>query len=161
MVKICGIDTGLHGAIVCIDGKNVTILDTPIMANGKGKNDYDIAAMRVALIELAPDRILLERAQAMPGQGTVSMFTTGMGYGIWKGLIGGLQIPLQLIHPRVWQKLMFVGCNGDTKDISYQVGSSLYPQIAGQLKGPRGGLKDGRCDALMIAEYGRRTYTAS
>ena len=170
-MKICGIDTGLKGAIAVIDEikswsldsgmsseNRVSVLDTPIMATGKGKNEYDIPAMRDLLIEINPTIVFLERSQPMPGQGVVSMWSTGLGFGIWKGLIIGLKLPLQVVHTRTWQKALFEGFRGDTKDISYQIASSLFPGVANDLKGPKGGLKDGRCDALLIAEYGRRIY---
>ena len=37
---------------------------------------------------------------------------------------------------------------------SYAIASQLFPEA--KLLGPRGGLRDGRCDALLIAEWGRR-----
>ena len=37
---------------------------------------------------------------------------------------------------------------------SYKIASALFPTA--DLKGKRGGKKDGRSDAILIAEYGRR-----
>ena len=40
----------------------------------------------------------LEKVQAMPGQGSSSMFGFGVSYGIIQGVIGALGIPVVLLH---------------------------------------------------------------
>lgn len=54
--------------------------------------EYDVPGL-VAL--LAPStgsqaRVGLEEVQAMPGQGTRSMFQVGFGFGVWLGILGAL-----------------------------------------------------------------------
>lgn len=46
----------------------------------------------------------LEEVHAMPGQGVTSMWTFGEHYGMLKGLLYGLQIPLIPVRPKDWQK---------------------------------------------------------
>jgi hypothetical protein len=160
-MKFVGIDNGLHGAVVCIfdDKSAATTLsfhDTPTLSVKRSDDEYDEAKMREVLLQIKPDYVCLEKSQAMPKQGVVSMHKTGTGYGIWRGLLAGLQIPYEIVGPKTWQKEFFQGRSGDTKTLAYQVASSIFPTYADQLKGPKGGLKDGRCDALLLAEYGRR-----
>ena len=38
---------------------------------------------------------MLEEAQAMPGQGTRSMFTCGLGMGVWLGVLAGVPAVLE------------------------------------------------------------------
>ena len=47
---------------------------------------------------------------------------------------------------------------GKEKDASVYRAQQLFPLA--QLVGPRGGKYDGRAEALLIAEYGRRQQTA-
>ena len=57
------------------------------------------------------------------------------------------------VTPKVWQK--YIGVTAKGKAIKKQVAKIaqyLYPQA--ELHGKRGGLLDGRSDALMIAYYG-------
>ena len=46
----------------------------------------------------------LEKVHAMPGQGTVSMFTFGETFGIWQGILEALHIPFEMVTPGKWQK---------------------------------------------------------
>jgi len=42
------------------------------------------------------------------------------------------------------------------KVAAVQVAQRVFPMAAAQFVGPRGGLLDGRAEAALIAEYGRR-----
>jgi hypothetical protein len=53
--------------------------------------------------------IYLEHAQAMPKQGTVSMFNYGKNFGTLLGVISCLSISHTIVKPRHWQKAAFVG----------------------------------------------------
>jgi len=160
-VKIGGIDPGLSGALAIKSGKDFNIFEKYTIDIGT-KHDYDIPLMRRLLSDNRPDVVYIEAQQAMPGQGVSSMFKIGYGFGIWLGLLAGLEIPYQIVRPVTWQKEMFAGyTKSDTKDLSYKISSQLYPHIASLLKGPRGGLRDGICDAVLIATYGERKYGGS
>jgi len=45
--------------------------------------------------------VVLEEAQAMPGQGTRSMFTMGVGFGVWLGMVGTLGLAHTRASPRL------------------------------------------------------------
>ena len=95
----------------------------------------------------------LEKSQAMPDQGGVSNFNYGMGFGILQACAVCNSIPLNLIHPVTWKKAIMFG-QGKEKDAAVYRAQQLFPGIV--FRGPRGGLLDGRAEALLIAEYGRR-----
>jgi crossover junction endodeoxyribonuclease RuvC len=152
---VAGIDVGLDGALVINSGAGLTARATPTL--GSGKRSYDLQSMRALLSESGAEQVFIERAQAMPGQGVTSMFSTGFGYGIWQGLLAGLGIPFEVVSPQRWQKEMFVGVTaGDTKAASALVAQRLRPDIdwrrTPRCKGPH----DGMTDAFCISEYGRR-----
>jgi len=93
----------------------------------------------------------LEKVHAMPGQGVTSMFSFGEGYGVWQGILAGLQIPFDLVAPQTWKKHTMRDCSKE-KGASMVKALQLYPQADIRLK-----KHHGRADALLIAEYLRRT----
>jgi crossover junction endodeoxyribonuclease RuvC len=98
---------------------------------------------------------VIEAQQAMPGQGVTSMFSVGQRYGLLTGLLIGLQIPFEAVRPQAWMRALGIPPKAD-KRAHVERALSLFPTA--EVTGPRGGMKDGRADALLIAEYGRRTH---
>lgn len=70
----------------------------------------------------------IEKAQAMPKQGTVSMFNYGVTYGACLGMLKALCIPYQEIHPMKWKK-EFSLVHQD-KQASIDMAKKLFPHIA-------------------------------
>lgn len=97
----------------------------------------------------------VESVHAMPGQGVKSMFTFGQRLGEIEGMLRTFKVGYDLIRPQLWQKECKVVPKSGKKGV-YDAISKLYPNA--DLKGPKGGVKDGRCDALGIAHYIRKTY---
>lgn len=155
-----GIDPGLDGAVAIINGDGeATVYDTPttkIKSGKKNKNMYVESLMADILrqYEVYKVEVTLEKAQSMPKQGVASTFSTGEGYGLWRGILAALQIPYTIITSQKWKKEMMGGM-GKEKSASCYRAQQLFPSV--ELFGPKGGAKDGRGDALLIAEYGRRT----
>lgn len=161
-----GIDPGLNGALVALDPSStvslVTIVDTPTLTvvgkTGK-RREYDTHAMAKALREFddaaEPNEIfaLAELVHAMPGQGVRSMFTMGRGVGVWEGLLCGIGIPFAFVTPQRWKKALMDGMGKD-KDAARLTAMRLFPSIAGSFARKK---DDGRAEAMLIAEYARRT----
>ncbi len=154
-----GVDPGFSGAIAVLDGKKVTVTDTPtykIKSGKKNKNMYNEAMLVAIFSSFDPMsvHIAIEKVHSMPGQGVASMFSMGEGYGLLRGIITALKLPYTLITPQSWKKEMMSG-QGKEKSASCHRAQQLFPTA--ELFGPKGGAKDGRGDALLIAEYCRRT----
>ncbi len=144
-----GIDCGKQGAMAVITPKKSYICPTPSIP------DYDIWKMNMNLRDIASSRVfaMLERAQAMPGQGVVSMFEFGKGYGIWLTLLNTNYIAYQVVHSRVWTNEMLKGSPGEGKERNYLAARKLFPKWIPKLK------KDCQyADALLLAEFARRKY---
>jgi len=148
-MKICGIDPGNKGAICVLDTSDpvrVSILDLH-------KNSiYKIA---IWMHNQQIDTIWIEDVHSLPGMSAKSNFGFGRSIGIVTTLsqivIKGAAI--NTVTPKIWQK--YIGITEKGKQIKTQVaqiGQSLYPNAC--LHGKKGGLLDGRSDALMIAHYG-------
>ena len=97
----------------------------------------------------------------MPGQGVTSMFSMGMGFGIWLGILAALRIPVTRVEPLRWKKEMGIA-GGAEKGASVVRALQLFPacrDLTRQYK--RGGVMldtylHGRADALLISDWGRR-----
>ncbi|OQA73069.1 MAG: hypothetical protein BWY35_00915 [Firmicutes bacterium ADurb.Bin248] len=98
-------------------------------------------------------RVVIERAQPMPGQGVTSTFSTGMGYGIWIGLLGALEIPYSSVRPCEWTRRLLKGVPGEGKARSILLASQTFPGIELVPPGCRKP-RDGRADAACLAYYG-------
>ena len=148
-----GIDPGKAGAIAAIDTRNTILLleDYP-------GDEYACARLVKDFMSVVATsaKAAIERAQSMPQQGVRSMFTYGDNFGVWKGVMCMAEIPYMLPTPQQWQK----GVISKAKDKKPALAAAqrLFPTA--DLVGPRGGAKDGRADALLIADWCRRQFVA-
>ncbi len=84
-------------------------------------------------------------------------FSFGFNLGSVHALLHACGIGFSLVQPKVWQKAIgapskkFLDGEMELKQAIADIAEMLYPQA--ELYGPKGGLKDGRADALMIAHY--------
>lgn len=159
---VIGIDPGLDGALVALvrgSDATITVLDTPTLTvqGPKGnKREYNLASMSEMVRSLAVPgtRAFVEKVHSMPGQGVRSMFSMGVGLGAWLGILAGLQIPYELVTPQRWKKALLPDMGKD-KDASRLRAIQLFPAHANLFARKK---DDGRADAMLIAEYGRRQH---
>ncbi len=156
-MRILGVDGGLDGGIAVLNHNSldyIAPMPTIPAADGK-KREYDLPAIRHLIHDMHPEHAFLERAQAMPGQGGVSMFTIGKNYGIMIGIISCRSIPMTIIHPRTWQKRMFSDlAKMDTKAASAIIAQRLFPNYIFKATVKCSKIHDGMTDAACIAAYG-------
>jgi hypothetical protein len=154
-----GIDPGLHGAVAWLDGerKQVNVRDCPLDGG-----EYDFQAMRDLLSEIGVLHmaVTIEAVHALPHDGRCSAFSFGVGYGAWLALVGGvLRVRPNLVSPQTWKRTMLAGIANDKQAEAKALKQRFQGhEICSQLHGPRGGLRDGRVDALWLAEYARVTW---
>ncbi len=151
-----GIDPGLQGAVAIIDpaGALVALHDTPTLTlrtTRGSKCEYDVPGLVALLAPYAGPQahVVLEEAQAMPGQGVRSMFTCGLGFGVWLGLLGAVGIPYSRVRPQVWKKALSLP--GKDKEQARLRAMQLFP--GADLRRKR---DHGRAEALLLAVYGWR-----
>ena len=85
----------------------------------------------------------------MPGQGVRSMFTVGVGFGVWLGLLGALEIPYTRVQPAVWKRKLALQ-NSD-KETARLLAQQLFPAADLRLK-----KHHDRAEALLLALYGQQ-----
>ena len=113
MTNHIGIDPGLGGALAVIDEacNVIAVHDTPTLtlkASRGAKHEYNLPAMVGLLRPYVGHNthVVLEESQPMPGQGVKSMFTIGLGFGIWLALLAALEIPYERVRPTVWKRAL-------------------------------------------------------
>ena len=146
-----GIDPGLKGAIAVISGGNAMVGDTPV-ANG--------AYLTASMVDLVRDftdgagggRVVaaLEDGIAMPKQSSKATATAFRGIGMWHGILAALGISFEYVRPNQWTKEL--GLVKASKGQHVAKAQQLFPVCAEYLHAS----KDGRADALLIAEWRRR-----
>lgn len=90
----------------------------------------------------------IELVHAMPKQGVTSTFKFGKSYGFLLGLLTAHRIPYQFVRPLVWQTAMKCRTKGD-KNVTKAAAQRLFPEIK---------ITHANADALLLAEYCRRTW---
>lgn len=147
-----GIDPGLNGAIAIIDqaGEFVSVTDLPYV-HDKSLAWVDGDALQIIIsntLSGRPARAYVERVSSMPGQGVASSFAFGCGYGSVLSVLQAMLIGMVLITPAVWKRSYGLG---KEKRASLHKARLTWP-----LADLRLAKHDGRAEALLIAEYGRR-----
>ena len=149
---VCGIDPGANGAIAVLDSTNP---DSVALLDLKSNSICDTWNwLHTEGLALGSSKIWIEDVHSLFGMSAKSNFGFGRNLGtvltIAELLTGHFP---NTVTPKIWQK--YVGVTAKGKDIKKQVAeiaTSLYPTA--NIYGKRGGLLDGRSDALMIAHYG-------
>lgn len=157
MKKILGIDPGLSSGALAVVSRDdasapirfVEVIDVPL-----GESDDGTREVRASVLTFiqnhGPDAAYIERAQAMPAQGSSSGFNYGTAYGALRMAVRGCMVPLTRVESRAWKRAHGFETGAD-KEASRQRALALFPEAAAVLQ--RVGDHD-RAEALLIAWYG-------
>ncbi len=147
---ISAIDPGATGAIAVIDTEiDLSFVhDMPIV-----DKEINIPAVVEILEPLVDPIVIIEVQQSFPRQGVASTFTTGKRYGVLLGIIGTLGLECILVRPATWKKMYSIGRD---KEAACLLAADLYPDH--EYYGKRGGKKDGRAEAILMAHWGKENY---
>ena len=141
---IAGIDPGKRGGITILNNSGQIIETYPMMPICDFPYLADV------------EKCFIEKSQARPNQGVVSMFNYGLHYGEILGLLAAHKIPHVLVSPRTWQPKMLGSkfAKGDSKKAAFLTARKLWPHESFIQTGCRKP-HDGIIDSALIAEYGR------
>lgn len=146
-----GIDPGGKGAVAILDLKGTPVLleDIPYT---KTEKVMDLLALKEMLSDYIskPHHCVLEKCKYTPAIKGSGAFTFGKTIGYTEAFLLMLGVSHELILPMVWKK-SFSLLKQD-KSASIEVAKRMFPTVADKLLKT----KDGRAEALLIAEYCRR-----
>lgn len=164
-MKILGIDPGISGAFVLLNGVEIEHWPMPLTQGAKHREvDFRTVWKLVRDIKrIHPDtHVFLERAVAFR-MGCTSAFNYGRGFAALEIAVGLSGLPFTLIMPGKWTKVMHEGTGAGLKpkQRSKIAVARLYPQHAARLRKLTVAQAEGAIDALLIAGYGFRTLAGS
>jgi crossover junction endodeoxyribonuclease RuvC len=147
-----GIDPGLSGAIgILNEGRYIDVVDMPIVSKGSGsvKNEVDPSGLIKILRDYAPAdeyvMAVLERVNAMPGQGVSSVFSLGDSFGCARSAIAACRFEMTYIAPTQWKKHFKLTSD---KEMSRALAIRMFPDAPLNLK-----KHSDRAEALLMARW--------
>lgn len=157
-----GIDVGKKGAIAFVrveppEQARVEVYAQPLTGT---KPDEQQMVNLLTKRHLPICHAYIERAHAMPKQGSTSAVSFGTLYGMWLGMCAMADISCRVVSAVTWQKVMLAGesRSDGTKAASIRVAKRMFPGVSLLPTDRCRTDSDGMADALLIAEYGRRWY---
>jgi len=153
-ISFLGVDPGVNGGLAVVavaDGAAsvlVECIDIPVVGTG-AKERVDVAAIRNFIDRHRPVRALIERAQAMPRQGSSSGFKYGRAVGAIEATVALCSIPMEIVEPSAWKR--FWHLPGKDKEAARQKAVQLFPGAHAVLARKR---DHGRSEAMLVALYG-------
>ena len=156
-----GIDPGAKGAVcVLLPSEQKAIFvntdDAPVKILKFLKTVAESYDVRV---------IMIERVHSVPQSTAKSNFTFGRNLGTIETVAAITELMVDTVPPKKWQKHIGLVVKPKLtaperkKAIKHGVAAiaeRLYPKV--NIRGPQGGLLDGKSDALMIAHYASQTH---
>ena len=151
---ILGIDPGISGAVAfyypltdIIDAQDVPLISR---LKAKASQEIDAVTLTKMIRSLMPiTAAFVESVHSMPKQGVASSFVFGESFGVIKGVLAALEIPVYFVSPQRWKK--FYGISAD-KEAARALAIRLWPQHSEMFKLKK---HHGRAEAALIAYYGR------
>jgi crossover junction endodeoxyribonuclease RuvC len=154
---VVGVDPGTKGGVAKVaveDGaapQLIEVIDVPTIGTN-AKERVDAIAIRAWISTHDVQHAYIERAQAMPKQGSSSGFKYGRAVGAIEAAIALSGIPVTIVEPSVWKR--FWRLPGKDKESSRQKALQLFPAAHALLARKK---DHGRAEATLIALYGAKS----
>lgn len=155
-MRVLGIDPGLHGALATWDGKQLIVVDIPIVKARARGNEVNLPAFADLVHKLAPfNAAYVERNSSRPHEGISSARKGGLVEGIILGCVIVYSKNITRVTPTPWKKAMKL-----TKDKNYSITKAIeefpdYHYFFARKK------DHDRAEASLLALYGYRQCLAN
>lgn len=164
---VLGIDPGLSGGLALVAGaagrlRLIDAMDIPVHGEGATRRVH-VSAVLDFIQRNAPDRGVIERAQAMPDQGASSGFIYGRAVGALEACVEGLGLRLDVIEASAWKKFHGLSRKALSESLTRAQRVTAFKEMSRQraimLFAGNHGLLDrkrdhNRAEAALIASYG-------
>ena len=159
-MRILGVDPGGRGALALLEGdKIIELADMPVNYVRRGKTDkaeLDVWSLSELLAVWQADVAYFEQVGGHPGDAPASAFSFGRIAGACEALVRTCDAQFHFVPPATWKSKMKL--TGSGKDGSVVMATNLFPARALEFREPKI-QGEGRAEAALIAEYGRRVET--
>lgn len=162
-----GIDPGFKGGICLMDagGERLKFWPMPVRGTAGKRQEIDLDGLNGAFkhLRLMPDTAVgIEWPSTRPGEGAERSERFGRGKGYLEAFAYLKGLDYYLIVPSLWKGRLGLPGKSDPEAVKAAAGvfDLYYPRYAGDVRGPRGGIKDGLVEAALIAHFLRtRTFS--
>lgn len=159
MVRYLGIDPGAKGSLCILDPHgDILFFPTPNIYKTGPKFICPKKLVEILTFKHREDpftTVAIEDVHSLYGMSAKSNFTFGRNVQALHTVLQCTELKYELVQPKVWQKAVGIQLGKLTpkerKQAIAKTAFGLYSSV--ELYGPKGGLLDGRSDALMIAHY--------
>lgn len=164
-VKIIGIDPGINGGISFIVNNRVEdVIPMPVKTfhmrtKSKKTKKYkttqrgDWKTISNFIKSKSPDVIMIELVTARPGQGSVSMFNFGYGFGGVVAIAESFCENVFLVRPKTWQSELLDKSIEDTKIASIEYCKKYHEYVDLKPTKRSKNDSDGISDSICIADF--------
>jgi hypothetical protein len=153
MNNYAGIDPGRNGGLALIEADNTIRVWPMPEKQERGVNVEDV----IDIIRSWPLGTIagLEYNMGRPGEVPDYAFRFGLQTGQLDGTLRGLGIAVTHIYPQAWMKRLGLTGKRDDPKLHYRrkLLEKIYPHATRLVIGPKGGVKDGILEAILIAHY--------
>jgi len=153
-----GIDPGSCGALALLDqeGNLAQLVDMPYSKTEKELDTLALKELFENFINLSKGALfcVIEKCQYTPAIKGSGAFTFGKTLGSTYTSLELSGIKHERIAPQKWKK--FFSLIKQDKTVSISTAKRLFPSVTDKLLKT----KDGRAEALLLAEYARRCYSS-
>lgn len=159
-MRILGVDPGINGGVAVIDVGSirpslVDAIDIPTIGEN-AKRRVDGPQLQKWIESLGPiAAAYIERAQAMPDQGSSSGFLYGRAVGYIESTVILCRIPVTFIEASVWKRRAGLPGGKSNKEAARQFALQQFPEAVDHLTRKK---DHGRAEAILIARHGWLTY---
>ena len=152
-MKILGVDPGASGALALL-ASDLVVVDMPTFSVKRGKTakaEIDIPSLVEVLRRWQPDVCYFEQVGGIQGQSASAAFNFGRAAGACEAIVKASGARFCFIAPATWKRAMGLAKLG--KDESRAMATNMFPDNAADWRLKK---HDGRAEAALLAEYGRR-----
>ncbi len=125
-------------------------IQTGRLVKKKARQQTDYITLATLLYPETLVRVFMEHVWSMPNDGAIQAHNFGLNVGAIRGVLGSYEITPTLVLPKAWKT--HFDLIGKDKHASVAKAVEIFPK--NDFFGRRGGIKDGRCEAALIAAYG-------
>jgi crossover junction endodeoxyribonuclease RuvC len=151
---ILGIDIGNRGAIALItaSGGLEAVWDMPCLNDGPaGRRTVNAPLLAEIVAKAHATHAFVEFVAARPGEGAVGAFSFGRSRGVIEGVCAALSIPVTMLTPPRWKRLVGIPPGKDGKDVARSEAIRRWPAQAALFALKK---HDGRAESALIAVAG-------
>lgn len=158
---VIGIDPGFSGGIVAVTMVGHPVAGTAMPATRiKGGNELDMGRIRAFFAAVAEGRtvnlVAVEKVHSMPRDSKAGAFRFGFYFGKICAVVEMLDLPLELVTPQAWQKVVLHGTQQKSKQDAIAFARRRFPGLSLRATAKCKVDHDGIADAACIAEWARR-----